>query len=140
MLLQVFPGTKGATFYEGDSFYDNFNMDEVDLDIENYEELFSAALDNTEQLFDDDGIDGLFGTKDMSVSNCRSANAAEVILKWDTISCMWPLQFIIKETYRLIIIYYCCCYHHHYYFELLLKKFAFTMIFRCRFHMIKIRI
>ncbi|XP_022885933.1 zinc finger protein CONSTANS-LIKE 10-like isoform X2 [Olea europaea var. sylvestris] len=76
-LPMVFPGTKGATFYEGDSFYDNFNMDEVDLDIENYEELFSAALDNTEQLFDDDGIDGLFGTKDMSVSNCRSANAAE---------------------------------------------------------------
>ncbi|KAK4397763.1 Zinc finger protein CONSTANS-LIKE 9 [Sesamum angolense] len=51
-------------------------MDEVDLSIENYEELFGAALDNP-QLFGNDGIDGIFGTKDMSGSNCQGAYAAE---------------------------------------------------------------
>ncbi|CAA3032218.1 zinc finger protein CONSTANS-LIKE 10-like isoform X2 [Olea europaea var. sylvestris] len=76
-LPMVFPGTKGPAFCELDAFYDNFKMDEVDLDIKNYDELFGAALDNTEQLFDNDEIDGLFGTKDMSVSNCQGANAAE---------------------------------------------------------------
>ncbi|KAL2482202.1 Zinc finger protein CONSTANS-LIKE 10 [Forsythia ovata] len=76
-LPMAFPGTKGPAFYEGDGLYDNFNMDEVDLDIENYEEIFGEALDNTEQLFDNNGIDDLFGMKDISGSNCHSAYAAE---------------------------------------------------------------
>lgn len=60
-----------------DGFYDDLNMDEIDLGIENYEELFGVALDNPENLFGD-GIDGIFGTEDMSVSNCQGAYAAEV--------------------------------------------------------------
>ncbi|KAL0400254.1 UNVERIFIED_CONTAM: Zinc finger protein CONSTANS-LIKE 9 [Sesamum radiatum] len=69
-------GAKETAVCEDDDFYDVFNMDEVDLSIENYEELFGAALDNP-QLFGDDGIDGIFGTKDMSGSNCQGAYAAE---------------------------------------------------------------
>ncbi|KAI3457694.1 hypothetical protein Pfo_014357 [Paulownia fortunei] len=70
-------GAKGPAVCEEDGFYDDFNMDEVDLSIENYEELFGVSLDNPEQLFGNDGIDGIFGTKDMSGSNCQGAYAAE---------------------------------------------------------------
>lgn len=68
-------GTKG---YD-DPFYDDFNMDEVDLSIENYEELFGVSLDNRDQLFKNEDIDGLFGTKDMSVaeSSFQGVNAVE---------------------------------------------------------------
>ncbi|KAL8474062.1 hypothetical protein ACS0TY_030784 [Phlomoides rotata] len=53
---------------EVDGFYDNLNMEEVDLRIENYDELFCAALDNPENIF---GNDGIFGMKDMSTSDCQ---------------------------------------------------------------------
>lgn len=62
---------------EDDGFYDDLYMDEVDLNIENYEELFGVA--NPEHLFGNDGIDGIFGTKDMSGTNCQGADAAEVL-------------------------------------------------------------
>lgn len=77
-----YSGVKGSTIYEDDPFSQDFNMDEVDLSFENYEELFSGSLDNPNQLFENDDIDGLFGTKDMSVSDssCQDANAVEVIL------------------------------------------------------------
>ncbi|KAL3646151.1 Zinc finger protein [Castilleja foliolosa] len=52
-------GSKG-TDVSDDSFYDDFNMDEIDLSIENYEELFGVSVD--------DGIDGIFGANDMSGS------------------------------------------------------------------------
>ncbi|CAA0808414.1 Zinc finger protein CONSTANS-LIKE 10 [Striga hermonthica] len=51
-----------------DSFYDDLIIDEVDLSFENYEELFGVSLDNPDQLFGDGGIEGIFGTKDMSES------------------------------------------------------------------------
>ncbi|KAG8387158.1 hypothetical protein BUALT_Bualt03G0224100 [Buddleja alternifolia] len=70
-------GAKGPAVCEDDSFYGDFSMDEVDLNIENYEELFGVACNNPEELFDNDGIDGIFGTKNMSGSNCRGAYAAE---------------------------------------------------------------
>ncbi|KAL3337612.1 hypothetical protein AABB24_029977 [Solanum stoloniferum] len=74
-----YSGVKGSTIYEDDPFSQDFNMDEVDLSFENYEELFSGSLDNPNQLFENDDIDGLFGTKDMSVSDssCQDANAVE---------------------------------------------------------------
>ncbi|KAL3615333.1 Zinc finger protein [Castilleja foliolosa] len=53
------------------------NMDEVDLSIEDYDELFSVALNNPGQLFDNDGIEGLFGSTDMSGSGCQGAYPAE---------------------------------------------------------------
>ncbi|CAA0836952.1 Zinc finger protein CONSTANS-LIKE 9 [Striga hermonthica] len=63
---------KGAVACD-DSFYDDLIMDEVDLSIENYEELFGVSLGNPDQLFGDDGIDGIFGMKDMSGSQCAYA-------------------------------------------------------------------
>lgn len=83
-----YSGVKGSTIYEDDPFSQDFNMDEVDLSFENYEELFSGSLDNPNQLFENNDIDGLFGTKDMSVSDssCQDANAAKVILTINIIS------------------------------------------------------
>ncbi|KAK4373149.1 hypothetical protein RND71_008533 [Anisodus tanguticus] len=74
-----YSGVKGSTIYEDDPFSQDFNMDEVNLSFENYEELFSGSLDNTNQLFENNDIDGLFGTKDMSVSgsSCQDADAVE---------------------------------------------------------------
>ncbi|KAK4492897.1 hypothetical protein RD792_000222 [Penstemon davidsonii] len=69
-------GAKEPTVYD-DAFYDEFNMDEVDLSIENYEELFGVALNDPQHLFDNDGIDGLFGANDMSNSNRQNAYTAE---------------------------------------------------------------
>ncbi|XP_002524598.2 zinc finger protein CONSTANS-LIKE 9 isoform X2 [Ricinus communis] len=72
------PGTKGPALCE-DDLYEDFNMDEVDLNLENYEELFGIALNDSEELFENGGIDSLFGMKDMSAadSNCQGAVAAE---------------------------------------------------------------
>ncbi|XP_019249311.1 PREDICTED: zinc finger protein CONSTANS-LIKE 9 isoform X2 [Nicotiana attenuata] len=72
-------GTKGSNLFDDDPFYDDFNMDEVDLSIGNYEELFGVSLDNPDQLFKNEDIDGLFGMKDMPVaeSSCQGDNAVE---------------------------------------------------------------
>ncbi|XP_027344482.1 zinc finger protein CONSTANS-LIKE 9-like isoform X2 [Abrus precatorius] len=73
------PATKCPALCEDENLYDDFNMDEVDLNLENYEELFGVALSHSEELFENGGIDSLFGTKDMSAgdSNCQDAVAAE---------------------------------------------------------------
>lgn len=79
--LQLFgPQTKCPGLSE-DDMYDDFNIDEVDLNLENYEELFGVTLNHSEELLENGGIDGLFGTKDMSAadSTCLGAAAAEVI-------------------------------------------------------------
>ncbi|PHT75997.1 putative zinc finger protein CONSTANS-LIKE 11 [Capsicum annuum] len=74
-------GTKGSNLFDDDPFHDDFNMDEVDLSIENYEELFGVSLDNRDHLFKNEDIDDLFGTKDMSVaeSSFQGVNAVEVV-------------------------------------------------------------
>lgn len=76
-----YTGMKGSMIFEDDPFAQDFNMDEVDLSFENYEELFSGSLDNPNQLFENEDINGLFGTKDMSVSgsSCQDADAIEVV-------------------------------------------------------------
>ncbi|KAJ4730261.1 zinc finger protein CONSTANS-LIKE 9-like [Melia azedarach] len=72
-------GTKGPALFEDDDLYEDFNMDEVGLNFENYEELFGVTLNHSEELLENGGIDSLFGTKDMSAadSNCQGAVAAE---------------------------------------------------------------
>lgn len=70
-------GAKGNALCEDDDYYDDLDMDEIELGIENYEELFGMALDNPKNLF---GNDGIFGIKDMSTSNCQGASAAEVLI------------------------------------------------------------
>lgn len=54
------PETKGPDVFQDSSFYDDFNVDDVEKDIENYKELFGVVHNNPERLFDDEGI---FGTK-----------------------------------------------------------------------------
>ncbi|MBA0579418.1 zinc finger protein CONSTANS-LIKE 9 [Gossypium raimondii] len=61
-----------------DDLYDDFNMDEIDLNLEKYEELFGVTLNHSEELFGNGGIDSLFGTKDMSATDSyQGAVAAE---------------------------------------------------------------
>jgi len=43
-----------------DDFYGNLGMDEVDMALENYEELFGTAFNPSEELFGHGGIDSLF--------------------------------------------------------------------------------
>ncbi|KAK8614860.1 hypothetical protein V6N13_068649 [Hibiscus sabdariffa] len=76
------PQTKRPSLCENDSendLYGDFNMDDVDLNLENYEELFGETLNNSEELFDNGGIDSLFRMKDVSAtdSNCQGVVAAE---------------------------------------------------------------
>ncbi|KAF5962006.1 hypothetical protein HYC85_003215 [Camellia sinensis] len=73
------PGTKAPDLEEDDKFYEDFNMNEVDLNIENYEEIFGVALNDPEQLFGNDGIGILLGVTDMSDAdlNHRGTYAAE---------------------------------------------------------------
>lgn len=108
-------------------------MDEVDLDIKNYDELFGAALDNTEQLFDNDEIDGLFETKDISVSNCQGAFAAEVILKMShylIYSVAYDhCNLIIKKSFFLLLLL----------FWIAAEKLLFTVIHVSWFYIMMIR-
>ncbi|OIW04347.1 hypothetical protein TanjilG_32539 [Lupinus angustifolius] len=74
-------GKKSPGIFEDDDLYNDFNMDEVDLELENYEELFGMTLSHSEDLFENGGIDSLFGTKEVAASagnsNCQGAVAAE---------------------------------------------------------------
>ncbi|MBA0757480.1 hypothetical protein Gotri_020578 [Gossypium trilobum] len=72
------PQTKYPGLSE-DDLYDDFNMDEVDLNLEKYEELFGMTLNHSEELLENGGIASLFGTKDMPAadSDCQVAAAAE---------------------------------------------------------------
>lgn len=77
--MQVYvPREKGIAECGDNGFYDNINVDEIYLGIENYDELFGAAMDNPEQLFDNEEMDGLFGPN-MSGSDCQGAYLAEVV-------------------------------------------------------------
>ncbi|CAL5354688.1 unnamed protein product [Camellia sinensis] len=75
-----YPGTKAPDLEEDDKFYEDFNTNEVDLNVENYEEIFGVALNDPEQLFGNDGIGSLLGVKDMSDAdlNHRGTYAAEL--------------------------------------------------------------
>ncbi|CAN1345326.1 Zinc finger protein CONSTANS-LIKE 10 [Linum perenne] len=71
--------TESSTVYEqeeDDGLYDDFNMDEMDLNIENYDELFDGG-----DAFENGGMDSLFGTKDMSIAGTsyQGGAAAEVM-------------------------------------------------------------
>ncbi|GMH11997.1 hypothetical protein Nepgr_013838 [Nepenthes gracilis] len=65
-------GSKGVGIFEDDPYAD-LDMDEIDLNFDNYEELFGVTLTHCEQLLENGGIDSLFGLKDLSTddSNCE---------------------------------------------------------------------
>ncbi|XAR55232.1 hypothetical protein NMG60_11035250 [Bertholletia excelsa] len=69
-----YSGTKASSLCQDDGFYEDFNMDEVDLTIENYEELFGEGLNNPDKLFGNDGIDSLFGEENMSGADFDNQN------------------------------------------------------------------
>lgn len=77
------PGTKVAGLCsEDDDIYKEFDMDEMDLSLENYEELFGVGSNNPEELFENCGIDNLFEAKDVSFEDsiCHGSVAAEVLV------------------------------------------------------------
>ncbi|XP_062222151.1 zinc finger protein CONSTANS-LIKE 9-like isoform X2 [Phragmites australis] len=56
--------TDNDNFHDG-SIYEDLCVDDADLTFENYEELFGTSHIQTEQLFDDAGIDNYFELKEM---------------------------------------------------------------------------
>ncbi|XP_076927061.1 zinc finger protein CONSTANS-LIKE 10-like [Bidens hawaiensis] len=66
-----------------DGVYDDYTMDEVDMNIENYEELFGVGHNDPKHLFAKDGIDSLFGKKHQTKESVNAvqpecSNAASV--------------------------------------------------------------
>jgi hypothetical protein len=61
-LLQYTPDKH---MFSKDSIYEDFSMDDIDLSYENYEELFGNSHIQTEELFDDAGIDSYFEMKEV---------------------------------------------------------------------------
>nr|WCD39349.1 CO [Stipa breviflora] len=51
------------------SIYEDFCVDDAELTFENYEELFGTSHIQTEQLFDDSGIDSFFEMTEMSAAD-----------------------------------------------------------------------
>ncbi|XP_074358767.1 zinc finger protein CONSTANS-LIKE 10-like [Apium graveolens] len=71
-------GAKEINLHEDDDYYEDFNMDELELNIEKYEELFGVGHNDPQHLFNDDGIDSLFEKKRTGGdSNCQDAYLAE---------------------------------------------------------------
>ncbi|ONK79332.1 uncharacterized protein A4U43_C01F5290 [Asparagus officinalis] len=65
-------GTKEVEIRKSD-FNEDFQVDDVDLTLEDYEELFGGSHNYSGQLFDDAGIDSFFDLKETSGanSNCQ---------------------------------------------------------------------
>lgn len=57
--------TPDKHMFSKDSIYEDFSMDDIDLSYENYEELFGNSHIQTEELFDDAGIDSYFEMKEV---------------------------------------------------------------------------
>ncbi|MFS7980023.1 putative transcription factor C2C2-CO-like family [Helianthus anomalus] len=55
-----------------DGLYDDYTMDEVDMNIENYEEMFGVGHNDPKHLFAKDGIDSLFGKKDQTKESANT--------------------------------------------------------------------
>ncbi|KAG6589089.1 zinc finger protein CONSTANS-LIKE 9-like [Cucurbita moschata] len=72
-------GTKGPGLDIEDDLYENLNMDEDSLNLENYDELFGVSLSFSEELLENGGIDSLFRMKSLSAtkSGCPGVPAAE---------------------------------------------------------------
>lgn len=63
------PYTPDKDMFSKDSIYEDFCVDDADLAFENYEELFGTSHIQTEQLFDDAGIDIYFEMKEAPAGN-----------------------------------------------------------------------
>ncbi|XP_068636732.1 zinc finger protein CONSTANS-LIKE 9-like [Aristolochia californica] len=74
-----YPGAKGLGNSDGNDMYEDFDVADVDLNFDNYEELF-AMDQNSGQFLEDSGMDGLFATKEMSATDsyCQGEFLLEV--------------------------------------------------------------
>jgi hypothetical protein len=88
---------KAPALCEDDNLYDDFNIDDMDLELENYKEIFAFALNHSEEYFENGSIDSLFERKDMSAS----AVAAEV-LKSHHPFISFKLGFLLLLTHHLL--------------------------------------
>ena len=61
--------TPDKHMFSKDSIYEDLSMDDIDLSYENYEELFGNSHIQTEELFDDAGIDSYFEPKEATAVN-----------------------------------------------------------------------
>jgi len=63
--MQKVPYAADNDKFNDGSMYEDLCVDDTDLTFENYEELFGTSHIQTEQLFDDAGIDSYFEMKEM---------------------------------------------------------------------------
>lgn len=75
-------------------------MDDVDLDLENYEQLFGVAFNDPEHLFGNDGIGSLFGVKGMSAAEVRWPYLISIVL----ICCKGHVCWLIWYLYLFLLI------------------------------------
>ncbi|KAL7601069.1 zinc finger protein CONSTANS-LIKE 9 [Lactuca sativa] len=77
--------TKDSEQVVDDGLYDDFTMDEVDMNIENYEELFGVGHNDPKHLFAKDGIDSLFGMRDSTKEpECSQAASVDSLMSCKT--------------------------------------------------------
>lgn len=70
------PIAKDLGVRDNEDLYEEFSMDDIDLSFENYEELFGISQTQSEQLFENGGIDSLFGNRDLAGTDVISTPAA----------------------------------------------------------------
>ncbi|CAM0944458.1 unnamed protein product [Alopecurus aequalis] len=73
------PCVPDEDMFNDESIYENFCVDDADLTFENYEELFGTSHIQTEQLFDDAGIDSYFETKEMPADDCNEVKPTQPV-------------------------------------------------------------
>lgn len=99
------PSKKSPALCEDDNLYDDFNIDEMDLELENYKELFGVDLSHTDEFLEKGGIDSLFETIDMYASagdlNCQGAVAAEVLKSHHPLSAIRLVYFLLLKHHLL---------------------------------------
>lgn len=88
-------GTKGHGLGDDDDFYKDFSMEDMDLSMENYEELFGVSQYQSQQFFENGGMDSLFGIgKVPGAMGTRAKYAAEVTSFNLSFSFIWACLFL----------------------------------------------
>ncbi|XP_068641770.1 zinc finger protein CONSTANS-LIKE 9-like [Aristolochia californica] len=74
-----YPGAKGFGISDGNDLYEDFDVADVDLNFDNYEELFDLDQ-NSGHFLEDAGKDSLFPTKEMSATDsyCQAPSIEQV--------------------------------------------------------------
>ena len=88
--------TPDKDMFSKDSIYEDFCVDDVDLAFENYEELFGTSHIQTEQLFDDAGIDSYFEVKEVPAGDSTEVCSLLVCQSTEPISCSSQVVSLIR--------------------------------------------